>query len=178
MRALLGLGECLSAQAASRQSAWWFTRVWEPVSEPGASVVVPWIACPAAAPCRPDFRKDPLHVPANNVSSEQHCTPPALPRAAGLQVPCSNWTAGANNACPTSCTLTPAGSLTTPAVIDLTGCAACIDGQTGFALTCYRCKPGFVHLYHSFDRQVSRRRLHAFGSRRQPLQWRHCHATA
>ena len=119
----------------------------------------------------------PLHVPANNVSSEQHCTPPALPRAAGLQVPCSNWTAGANNACPTSCTLTPAGSLTTPAVIDLTGCAACIDGQTGFALTCYRCKPGFVHLYHSFDRQVSRRRLHAFGSRRQPLQWRHCHAT-
>ena len=83
---------------------------------------------------------------------------------------CSNWKAGAANACPTSCTLAPAGSRTAQTAIDLTGCAACTDGQPGFPLICYRCKPGFVHMYHSFDHQVSGCRMHAASSGRQPLQ--------
>ena len=87
--------------------------------------------------------------------------PAFLPRSAGLKVSCSKWKAGTSSACPTSCTLAPAGSRTTPVTVDLTGCDACTDGETGFTLTCYRCKPGFVHVYYSFDHQVSAACMHA-----------------
>ena len=89
----------------------------------------------------------PLHT--HQTSHHMLCLSPA-----GL-ANCYNWKAGANSTCPATCKLSksPSG----PVSIDLKGCAACTDGERNLPLTCFRCKPGFAHLYYAVDLHVSAR---------------------